>query len=499
MASFIGIDLGTTFSAVATIDKTGRPVIVHNSDGENITPSCVTETEDGVFEVGEYARRTWGNAPDKAASRFKRDMGTSNHQIINSRSFSPSELSAFVLKKLLQDAGNEVGNIGEAVVTIPANFSNEARDATMAAANSAGLDVKYIINEPTAAALYYAFKNGDDLHGNYAVYDLGGGTFDVSVIRVDGQNVEVLASNGVSRLGGDDFDLILKDIITRKYTELTGETLELDDFTTNDAEEEKKSLSKRKRVTVKVNRKLIDVSREEFEEAISTQVMQTEMLCESTIEEANINPSDIRAVFLAGGSTRIPLVQESIKRVFGQDPVSSVNVDEVVALGAALYAAYKGDKTHLSEVQKNSIEKIKVSETTSKSFGTISIVQDEERQQEKLYNSVLIKKGEKIPCSVTNSFFTRHDGQEGVDCKLTESTAPETDPRFVKIIWEGALELPAGRPAGQEIKVTFSYDENQMMKCSFVDAATGRKTEVDLSMGSGDANSDNQIDKFMVE
>jgi molecular chaperone DnaK len=499
MSSFIGIDLGTTYSAVATIDKTGRPVIVHNNDGKNITPSCVTETEDGVIEVGEHARRTWGNAPDKAAARFKREMGTTAKQQINSHSFTPTELSAFVIKKLVKDFKSQIGNIGEAVVTTPANFSNEAREATMAAANAAGLNVKYIINEPTAAALYYAFKNGEDLHGNYAVYDMGGGTFDVSIIKVNGQNVEVLASNGVSKLGGDDFDLIIKKLVFKKYTEMTGEELDDDDFTINDAEEEKRSLSKRKQVTFKVNRKLINISRDEFELAISTQVTQAEMLCESTIDEADLQPSDIRAVFLAGGSTRIPIVQESIQRVFNQQPISSVNVDEVVALGAALYAAYKGDKSNLSETQKNSIQKIKVSESTSKCFGTISISHNETRDQQKLTNIVLIHKGDKIPCSVTKSFYTAYDGQEVVKCRLTESTAPETDPRFVKIIWEGELELPAGRSEEQEIQVTFSYDENQMMKCSFVDVATDRKTDVDLSMASYQDSSSNKIDKFMVE
>ena len=499
MTSFIGIDLGTTFSAVATIDKTGRPVIISSSDDStNITPSCVTEIE-GVYVVGEEARRAWGSAPDQVAARFKREMGTSATQSINSKEFSPTELSALVLKKLTQHATSQLGEIGEAVVTIPANFSNEARDATMSAARSAGLNIKYIINEPTAAALYYAFKNGEELHGNYAVYDLGGGTFDVSIIRVNGQDIEVLASNGVSKLGGDDFDLALKTLVSKKYSELTGEELEEGDFSLNDAEEEKKSLSKRKSVMVKVNRKMIEITRAEFEEAISTQVTQAEMLCESTIEEADLSAADIRAIFLAGGSTRIPLVQESIERVFGMEPTASVNVDEVVALGAALYAGYKGDKSNLSETQKNAIRSIKVSESTSKCFGTISVVYDSLRNQEKLSNIVLINKGDKIPCTVTQSFFTVHKGQEHVDCQLTESTASETDPRFVKIIWNGKLELPADRPENQEIEVTYSYDENQMMKCSFVDLASKRKTEIDLSMSATESSTDNQIDKFMVE
>tara|TARA_R110002072_G_C7963504_1_gene534100 strand:+ start:1003 stop:2505 length:1503 start_codon:yes stop_codon:yes gene_type:complete len=500
MSTFIGIDLGTTFSAVSMIDATGRPVIVHNSEGENITPSCVTESEPNVLEVGEYARRSWGNAPETAAARFKRDMGTEASHSINGRAFTPTELSAIVLKKLVQDAEKNMGSMaGEAVVTIPANFSSEAREATMAAAKSAGLQVKYIINEPTAAALYYAYQSDEDLHGNYAVYDLGGGTFDVSIIRVDGQNVDVLASNGIAKLGGDDFDRALHKLVALKYRELTGEELESDDFTINDAEEEKRSLSKRKNVTVKANRQLVDVSREEFEEAISTLVTQAEMLCESTIDEAGVEPSDIRAVFLAGGSTRIPAIRDGIVRVFCQEPISSVNVDEVVAMGASLYAAYKGDQSKLSQTQRAAIQKIKVRESTSKCFGTISVTHDEHRDHVKLANSVLIRKGEKIPCSITESFYTVHDGQEAVNCQLTESTSPETDPRFVKVIWEGELKLPSGRPEGQEIRITYSYDDNQMMSCSFVDVATNRKTEIDLSMAASQQDSDNSVDKFMVE
>jgi len=499
MASYIGIDLGTTFSAVSTIDESGRPVVIDNSDGDNIMPSCVAEKDDGIIDVGKYARNTWGIAPRKAAARFKRDMGTSAKFKINEKEFTPTELSAFVLKKLKQEAENSIGPIHEAVVTIPANFSNEARDATMAAAKSAGLNINYIINEPTAAALYYAFKTGDDFHGNYAVYDLGGGTFDISIIHVDGQNIDVLATNGVSKLGGDDFDEALRELVSKKYKQLSGEDMEYEDYTKNDAEQDKKSLSKRGNVTTKIMRQLIDITREEFEESISSRIAQAEMMCESTIEEAGLSASDVRAVLLAGGSTRIPIVQESIKRVFGKDPVSSVNVDEIVALGASLYAAYKGDQSKLSAVQKNAIEKINVVESTSKCFGTISIGHDENRGQHKLTNSILIHKGEKIPCSVTESFYTMLEGQIGVNCQLTESTSPESDPKFVKVIWKGKLELPANRPEGQEVQVTFAYDQNQMMKCSFVDIESGRKTEVDLSMASTDSNMNNEIDRFMVE
>jgi molecular chaperone DnaK len=497
--SFIGIDLGTTFSAVATVDETGRPVIVHNRDGHNITPSCVTENDEGVVEVGEYARRHWGNAPEEAAARFKRDMGTSVTHLVRGKTYTSAQLSSFVLKKLVQDTEAAIGEIGEAVVTIPANFANEAREATMEAARLAGLNVKYIINEPTAAALYYAFKSGEELSGIYAVYDLGGGTFDISIIQVNGQDIEVLSSNGVSKLGGDDFDSELLKIVARKFKEASGEIMEPDDFTKNDAEEEKKSLSQRKRTTAKVGRQLIDITRDEFEEAISSQVTQAEMLCEATIEEAGVEPADVRGVFLSGGSTRIPLVQESVKRVFNREPISSVNVDEVVALGAALYAAYKGDDSKLSTAQKTAIQKIKISESTSKCFGTLSLGYDTARDTEKIRNMILIRKGEKLPASKTESFYTVYEGQEAVDCTVTESTSPETDPRFVKIIAQKPLPLPPGRPAEQEIKVTFSYDDNQIMQCSFLDVETGTETKIDLSMAVSEDADGKDIEKFLVE
>lgn len=498
MSAVIGIDLGTTFSVVAVIDKTGRPQIVPNRDSANLTPSCVVEKADGVMEVGEYARRQWGNAPETAAARFKRDMGTSAVYPINGRSFTPTELSTFVLKKLYADAVARVGNVAEVVVTIPANFAHEAREATLAAAKAAGLNVNFIINEPTAAALFYAFKHGQNLSGAYAVYDLGGGTFDISVIHVDGHDVEVVATNGIAKLGGDDFDRVLQSIVGRKYRDLTGRSMSPDDYTKNDAERDKKSLSMRKQVTARVGRELIDVTRIEFEEGISSLIAQTEMLCEATVEEAGLVFSDVQGVLLVGGSTRMPIVQQSVADVFGKQPISSENVDEIVALGAALYSAYKGNQANLSAAQRSVISRINVSEKTSKCFGTLAIGINSARKEEALQNTVLIAKGETIPCSVNRKFYTMRPGQTAVECQVTESTSPETDPRFVKIIWQGDLELPPGRPAEQEISVTFAYDDNQVMKCSFVDVATGRKREIDIS---NDASSivGSDIDRFLVE
>ena len=495
MGAFIGIDLGTTFSAVAQIDDTGRPAIVANQEGENITPSVVEFRGGGTVEVGSEARKKLFISSSNSLGRFKREMGKSTTYEVSGQSHTPTDLSAFVLKKLVQDTEKVVGNIDGVVVSIPANFSNEARDATITAASSAGLEVEFIVNEPTAAALYYAYKSGNALSGTYAVYDLGGGTFDISIIHVEDQDIEVLGANGIAKCGGDDFDRTLHSLIREKYKASTDEDLDEVDFTVNDAEEEKKSLSKREKIVVRVLRENIEVTRSEFEEVISSLISQARLATESTVDEVGIPVAELTGVFLVGGSTRIPAVQQSVRSIFGKDPISTANVDEVVALGAAVYAAYKGDRSKLNVIQKKSIEKIKVDERTAMCFGTIAM--DSETNEK--YNSVIIQKNHKIPCSVTESYYTVHDGQVSVNLRVTESRSPERDPTFVKILKEGNLNLPSGREAGQEIKVTFSFDENQVMHCKFVDVASGREQVFGISAAQSEGAVDSDIDKFTVE
>ncbi len=500
MTNYIGIDLGTTNSAVSKLDETGRPIIVHNPDGSNITPSVISFSSTKQYDVGEVARKSLGEP--NTFGRFKRDMGGKSEFEAFGIKHTPESLSALLLKKLKEDTESTIGNIEEAVVTIPANFANEAREATLNAARKAGLNVKNIINEPTAAALYYAFHSGRELDGTYAVYDLGGGTFDVSLISVHGKDVEVLATEGVSKLGGDDFDKALQKIVSAKYKTETGSDLEPEDYNLIDAEDDKKSLSRREVIKVSLRsaggRASFEVHQKDLEEAISSFIAQTEMLCETAIDDANLVPSDISEVFLVGGSSRIPCIQKSVERIFKREPVSFANPDEVVALGAALYAAYKSDGKFLNSIQKQSVEKISVAEITSKFFGTISVGMSA-RDELTRGNTIIIEKGEKIPCTKEESFFTMAEGQTGVNCVVTESNTNEIDPKFVKIIWEGVLELPADRPSNQEIIVRFSYDQNQVMKCSFIDVETDKKTEVDLSMGKSKESADIDIDKFMVE
>ena len=500
MGAIIGIDLGTTFSAIAKLNDAGAPEIVKNALGQNITPSCIQFFEDGTAEVGEEARKSLFYHDANCIGRFKRKMGTPTTYTIRGEDLSPTDLSAIVLKKLVADATAKVGEISQVVVTVPACFGHDERQATMQAAKDAGLNVEYIIDEPTAAALYYGFKQQAGISGTYAVYDLGGGTFDVSIIQVTGQAVEVLSSDGVSELGGHDFDMALQKLFLAKFKDVTGESLDEADFDLNAAEEMKKSLSSRDSAKRRVNREVIEVTRQEFEEAVSTLLAQTVMMCETALIEAEISASDLQGVILAGGSTRIPAVQDTVRKVFGQEPTSVVNVDEVVALGAVLYAAYKGDRSVLSPLQNASVEKMDFAERTHRYFGTLSVGFQSERQVEKLQNSIIIPRNHPIPCSVTKTYLTISDNQQGVDCSVTETKSPETDPNFVKIIHEESLELPPGRPAGQEIEVTYGFDANVMMTCSFKDVATGRESTVNLVMASERRDGDSSpISRFEVE
>lgn len=503
MALIVGIDLGTTYSAVAKIDDTGRAVIVRDTDGANITPSVVSFKSATNTVTGQIAKKQIGQK--STFSRFKRDMGTRTSYESEWGHHSPTQLSTLVLRKLKDETEKvERAVIAEAVITIPANFSNEAREATLAAAKAAGLTVKYIINEPTAAAMYFAQTSGQQLSGVYAVFDVGGGTFDVSIVRANGKDIEVLATEGVSRLGGEDFDDRLAELVANKYQKAQGAKLDAGDFTRREAEELKRTLSRVDsdivRVSGSAGRADIAVSRVEFEEVISTQIAQIEMLCETVIQEANINVGNIQAVILAGGSTRVPAIQQLVRRVFARDPVSFSNPDEVVALGAAIYAAYKADAQLLNPIQRAAIADVKIAEITSKYFGTLSLAFNDAKQSEQVQNSIVIKRGERLPAKTAQMFYTVLEGQTSVRCSVTEANSPESDPRFVRTIWEGPLgPLPGGRPASQPIEVTFSYDLNQVMHCAFKDVNTGVAKEVDISMASTGGEATFDIEKFTVE
>lgn len=494
MSSFVGIDLGTCYSAIAYLDKTGRPQILPNKDGENITPSVVALRIDGneeeYIEVGTLAYETWGYDKKNATGRFKRQMHENTLIELGNNKYTPAQLSSFVLQKLIRDTKDVIGDIEEVVISIPANFPNEARSATLEAGNLAGLNVNFIVNEPTAAALGYAFLNQETYEGIYAVYDFGGGTFDFSVIEFDGKEFNVLATDGIQRCGGDDLDKLLYNIIEEKYKLISNRPLDFEEFNLTHAEKAKRALSNRENHMVKVEKELIEISREEFEQAIESQIIQTEVVVKKTLKEAGLSPKDINEVFLVGGSTRVPAIKKIVDTIFDGKTSQAVNPDEVVALGSAIFAGIRGDKTKLNPASQATISKLTVQDITSKCFGTIYY----DVVKRNSFNKVIIKKNEKIPCSRTDTFYLLADFQDSINCQITESVAPEENIDFVRVIWEGLFDLsnPNQTREGDPIDVTYSYDENQVMHCEFKEVRSGISKKVNLDLNKFNKSSSSQ-------
>ena len=487
---FVGIDLGTTYSAMATLDQTGRPLIVPNSEGEHVTASVVTIQNDGEIIVGSGPNQLLGLDPN-TIGRFKRSMDLPKVKFPSGKEISPVELSSHVLSRLKKDFIQTEGEIAEAVVTVPANFTNDAREATMSAAKAAGLPIKYIINEPTAAALYYASKR-EGLNGTFAIYDFGGGTFDCSIVQISGRNVETICSVGVAQLGGDDFDQCLIDLFGKKYKDKTGQDMKPEFYSRYKAEIDKKNLSKMSMTSQMIGVELIQVSRTEFEEALSPFIAQSEMLCIQAISEmaAKAIPGikqveDINGVLLVGGSTRVPAVRASIQKIFKKEPLSEVNVDEAVALGAAIYAAIKGDANYLSPLQRDAIKGIQFSDVCPAYLGTDAVMGSGE-----VLNSIIIEKNTKLPCSVKKIYTTTHNNQRGVSCQVTQSASEETDLQFCNILADQTLKLSGISPAGTSIEVTYSYDVNGTVRCSFVELGYGEPLEIVINtIGNTPSNS----------
>ncbi|OUX25287.1 MAG: hypothetical protein CBE19_00370, partial [Pelagibacteraceae bacterium TMED259] len=316
MSNIVGIDLGTTFSAIAKLDDTGRPEIVDNIEGKNITPSVVEFTSAKSYIVGDEAKAQIGANDENIAQEVKRSMGKADTKYeYFGETHTPTSISALILKKLKEDTEKAYGDIDYAVVTVPANFSNEAREATQRAAEMAGLNVNFVINEPTAAALAYAFQSGRELSGTFVVYDLGGGTFDCTIAKISGQDIEILTSEGVAKLGGKDFDQEILKLVSGKYKESFGKELDPNEFTSNDAEDLKRRLSIRDKANARISGEVISISREEFENASSNLVLQAELAVETALSRIDLEASSITDIILVGGSTRMPIVSESIKKI----------------------------------------------------------------------------------------------------------------------------------------------------------------------------------------
>jgi len=503
----VGIDLGTTFSGLAVINPAGKPEIVPNAEGERTTASAVFFSPDGPEFVGQDAVDAAGGYSDRVARWVKRELGTGWSFSVEagdgeegppSREFSAIDISAKILLKIKQDAELTLGAIEKAVVTIPAEFSDAARRATRDAAERAGLDVLKIINEPTAAALAYA-SSGQSA-GTVLVYDFGGGTFDASVVRINSdKDIEVLCSNGEKQLGGHDLDLALAEHLSELFQSQEGVHLLRDgDANTRHrvieaAEKTKKTLSRMEvhtgiPLTYRQGASITcEVTRETFEDLISTHIEKTMMCVELSLAEAEIEAAAIDDVILVGGSTRIPAVERSLVELFGKPPLKSINPDEAVALGAAIQAAILlKDEADLPNEVIQSMSDFTLSDVAHHSYGTACVEDIFGTGKLDERNDIIIPKGTKIPCSVTKYYQTVSDNQTEINCRVTQGEGEIID--FVDVWKSGVLQVPPGRKAGCEIVVTYSYDANEIMSCEFKDAESGKVTDFALDLQDNQAS-----------
>jgi molecular chaperone DnaK len=507
MSKIVGIDLGTTFSSLAMLNPIGRPEIVPNSEGERITPSAVYfDEQESVVRVGIEAINSRQLNPDRAVRFVKRQMGTDWKKTIDGHDWKPEEISSLILKKLKQDAETEHGPIRDVVISVPAHFDEVRRKATMDAGTLAGLNVIGIVNEPVAAALFYA--TGRDVNGRVLVYDLGGGTFDVTILDINGQNMTILCSQGDHALGGIDFDHKLIELFQQEYkkqcnAELINNDQDMAKYE-DEAEDVKKSLSRRNSIRKVLygpaGNARMEITREQFEKAIEPLIARTEMLIDVALKEAKSKTNDIHKVLLVGGSTRIPLVQQRLAAQFGFAPEVAVNVDECVSLGAAIHAGLTLLRENPSTVPQGiagGLRDVKLKDVCNHSYGTICAPVDEQTGKHIIRNTILLKKNTPLPCLMTQTFYTMADNQ--IELQIIITQGEDEDPDFVNKIATEIFELPAGRPAGRPIRVEYSYDPNQRMHCTFKDEESGRTLAVEFCVGKDGHLSDRNVLQVAAE
>jgi len=484
----VGIDLGTTYSALAVINAAGRPEIVPNSEGDRTTRSAVFFQEEGSVIVGELAPRNIGLYPDRVKQWIKRDMGNANMSFsVNGKKYSAIELSSMILKKIKKDSEARLGSIKYAVVTVPAYFDEVRRTATIDAAKLAGLDVLEIINEPTAAAITYATTGGRP--GTVLVYDFGGGTFDVTILKMkDVSEITVLSTEGDHKLGGCDLDNRIAQYIVNKFKEEKNIKIEEDEKNGDwleilaSSERVKKELSKMSSTRCKASwgndTITLDIDRTMLENLIEQEILRTQMLIENALMAAELSPEDIDEILLVGGSTRIPAVTKMLKKKFTKEPINHVNVDEAIAMGAAIKAGYLMNEKGLTDFTPEAAARVsqtRLKDVTAHSLGTLAMSNID--GVEKLRNHIMIPKNSLIPIKKTETFYTMSDNQIKVDCSVTQGE--DTDPEFVNVILQKVVDLPSNRPAGCPIEVTYSYDTNGIMKFKFKDVQTGRTEDME--------------------
>lgn len=491
MSKIIGIDLGTTNSCVAVMEG-GKPVVIANTEGARTTPSVVAFAKTGERLVGEPAKRQAVTNAEKTIASIKRHMGSDYKVTIDDKRFSPQEISAMILQKLKADAENYLGDkVTEAVITVPAYFNDAQRQATKDAGKIAGLDVKRIINEPTAAALAYGLDN--ETEQKIMVYDLGGGTFDVSIIDIGDGVIEVLSTNGDTRLGGDDFDNKVIDWMIAEFKKQEGVDLSNDKMALQRlkeaAEKAKKELSSA--TTTNINLPFItataegpkhfdmNLTRAKFDELTHDLVERTAIPVQNALRDAGLTVGEISKVLLVGGSTRIPAVQDKVKQLTGKEPNKSLNPDECVAVGASVQGGKLAGDAGAGEVLLLDVTPLSLSIETMGGVATR-----------------LIERNTTIPARKSQIFSTAADNQTAVDINIVQGERQFA--RDNKSLGQFRLDgIPPARRGVPQIEVTFDIDANGIVNVSAKDLGTGKEQHITITSGSNMSDAD--IEKAVKE
>ena len=491
MGKIIGIDLGTTNSCVAVMEG-GKPVVIPNSEGVRTTPSIVAFTKNGERLVGEPAKRQAVTNADRTISSIKRHMGTDYKVAIDGKNYTPQEISAMILQKLKADAEAYLGEkVTEAVITVPAYFNDAQRQATKDAGKIAGLDVKRIINEPTAAALAYGLDN--EKEQKIMVYDLGGGTFDVSIIEIGDGVIEVLSTNGDTRLGGDDFDNRITQWMVDEFKKTEGVDLSGDKMAMQRlkeaAEKAKKELSSS--TTTNINLPFItataegpkhldmNLTRAKFDELTLDLIERTAVPVQNALRDAGITASELGKVLLVGGSTRMLAAQEKVKQLTGKEPSKTLNPDECVAIGASIQGGKLAGDAGAGDILLLDVTPLSLSIETMGGVATR-----------------LIERNTTIPTKKSQIFSTAADNQTAVDIHVVQGERQFA--RDNKTLGQFRLDgIPPARRGVPQIEVTFDIDANGIVNVSAKDLGTGKEQHITITSGSN--MSDDDIDKAVKE